>query len=68
MRWKSNVTPDPVRSDKRINRKFLLYPRHFNSGTWRWLEYADITERFECYVVGYNRDVWCWREEGFADE
>jgi hypothetical protein len=67
MRWKSNITLDPKRSDRRVVKKFLLFPRHFNSGTWRWLEYADIREHFECFAVG-SKDVWTWREEGFADE
>ena len=47
-------------------RKFLLFPRSFESKTTRWLEYADIVERVET-VLGSSQ-YYKWVEIGFADE
>lgn len=60
----STKKPDSI-GDTRIVRKFLLLPRHFGRD-WRWLEYADIVERYK-YVNGFlGREV-DWEEVDFAD-
>ena len=62
-----NILKDKL-SEKRTVRKFLLFPRSFESKTTRWLEYANIVERVEI-IPDAN---WCshygWVEKGFADE
>lgn len=65
MRWKSRVTPDPEYFDKRIVRKFLIFPRCFGGDTWRWLEYADIVESYERHP---STRYWFWSEIKFYNE
>lgn len=51
--------------DTRTVRKFLLLPRHFGRD-WRWLEYADIVERYK-YISGLIDTYAGWEEVDFAD-
>jgi hypothetical protein len=55
----------------RIIRKFLFLPRQF-ANDWRWLAFADITERVMT-IYKWNKDqrfthYFKWVEIGFADK
>ena len=54
----------------RIKRKFLWWPKQFNNGDIRWLEFANILERVEGRYIGCdeNGSRYFWMEIGFADE
>ena len=72
MRFNSRYSLMSREGETRIHRKFLLMPRQFDEGKWRWLEYADIIERV-CKVDSGGSMVWGawswkWCEVRFADE
>jgi len=58
--------------EQRIVKKFLLWPRTFDSNRTRWFEYAHITEEVLKMDVGgsceWGNYAWQWREVGFASE
>ena len=58
--------------EQRTVRKFLLWPRRFRTGNWRWLEYADIVEEIVAVDIGghfeWGKYKWVWVEQYFADE
>jgi len=64
MRWKY-VRPDV--GERRVKRKFLLWPRSYG-GITRWLEFADILEEFTLYVNFVGAPSPHWEEIGFAKE
>lgn len=50
---------------KRVVKKFLFFPRRFNTRFTRWLEYADI---IEVVTPDSTYNIFYWEEIGFADE
>ena len=56
--------------ETRIRRKFLWWPRFFDSSFIRWLEYADIIECIKKLDNGgsgeWGNYAWRWREVGFS--
>ena len=60
---KSFIGPSPNVGDRRIARRFLLFPRAYGRD-WRWLEWADIIEEFS---VGGLCESCFWQEVDWAD-
>ncbi len=58
--------------ERRTRRKFLLFPRCFESKQWRWLEYAEIVEEITEVDVGSTMEwgnyAYQWQEIGFSGE
>lgn len=72
MRWKSGLYLKSRQNESRVVRKFLWWPRRFDSGHWRWLEFAYIEEEILRIDVGgsmeWGRYAYAWCETGFSDE
>ena len=58
MRWYRREKPES--GDERIVRRFLIFPRCADGVEWRWLETANIRQR---YIFGCWSDF-AWIEEG----
>ncbi len=72
MKFENKYTLKSQLGQTRTVRKFLLWPRSFESTHTRWLEYADIVERVDGVDVGGSSEwgniTYMWCEIGFADE
>lgn len=72
MIWKSKFFLKDREGEVRTVRKFLLFPRRFDSKHWRWLEFALIKEEVCKVDVGGSMEwgnyAWRWCEIGFAAE
>jgi len=68
MKFKSGYFLEDKLGKRRIVRKFLLFPRTFNSKRTRWLERADILEEVIKIPGEWGRWIYRWGEVGFADE
>ena len=55
--------------EKRVVRKFLFWPRNFQTKYTRWLCWVDIVEQvLECDIGGsgqWGEYAYYWREVGF---
>ena len=58
---KSFIRPSPKLEDRRIVKKFLLFPRTYGRD-WRWLEWADVIEIFTTGGLSCF-----WKEIDWAD-
>jgi len=80
MKWKPNKITAPKLDDERVIRKFLIIPRHLD-GEWRWMEFANIKQKFEkvrtgmpdckegfVWTVGWQNIHWEDSEESDRDE
>lgn len=72
MRLSSKYALKSREGETRVVRKFLIWPRTFESERTRWMEYADITEEIMRVDVGGSMEwgnyAWKWVETGFASE
>jgi len=73
MRFKSANYLKDRRGEKRVVRKFLLWPRSFNCKFSRWLEFASVTEQVHSVSSNFatmcgSDDAFAWVEVGFADD
>lgn len=64
---KQNILKDKI-GECRTVRKFLIFPRSFNSKKTRWLEFADIVEQVTLIPDANWTSFLAWDEIGFADE
>lgn len=71
MRWRSKNDLRSSVGKMRVVKKFLLWPRTFDSIRTRWLETAWIVETVRGHSYcdgGGGPTAWSWVEIGFADE
>lgn len=71
MRWRSCYALQSQVGNLRVVRRFLWWPRTFNSTRTRWLETAWIVEQVRAHCFGMMEGggvYWRWDEIGFADE
>lgn len=67
MRWASDYALHDQRGMLRVVRRFLWWPRTFNSKRTRWLETAWIVEQVHEWS-DWTRTGFSWVAIGFADE
>ena len=71
MKWPSRYALRDREGETRVVRKFLLWPRTFNSTHTRWLVYANIIEVIQRIDIGGSGEwgsyKWSWCETGFDD-
>jgi len=72
MRWNNGFTLKKRAGEKRIVRKFLLWPRSFKEEKTRWLEWANIEEEIMQVDIGgsgeWGKYAWKWIEVKFTDD
>lgn len=72
MRLSSKYALKDRQGETRVVRKFLIFPRTFESSRTRWFEYASIVEEVLQIDVGGSMEwgnyAYRWREIGFASE
>jgi hypothetical protein len=71
MTFRNRYTLKDREGEKKITRKFLLWPRTFEEGKTRWFEFAYIVEEVMKVDVGgscqWGVYAWQWVEIGFTD-
>ncbi len=65
MRWKKWKKTNPDVGEKRVVKRFLLWPTCLDD-EWRWLEKAEVIQQFkrnERWVLGFG---WDWTNIAWA--
>ena len=62
MKWKTKPQPEPKHNDKRIVKRFLLFPKRLDL-EYRWLEWAYIEQHYDAYDFVHMSS---WRTQHWA--